>query len=45
MGTYAPTRIAPQSVIDEIHKTILQPTIDGMKKEGMYLLNHLVCLS
>lgn len=34
MGTYAPTRIAPQSVIDEIHKTILQPTIDGMKKEG-----------
>lgn len=34
MGTYAPTRIAPQSVIDEIHKTILQPTIDGMRKEG-----------
>ena len=40
MGTYAPTRIAPQSVIDEIHKTILQPTIDGMKKEGVHLLNH-----
>ncbi|KAF2490424.1 phosphoribosylamine-glycine ligase [Lophium mytilinum] len=35
MGTYAPTRIAPQSVIDEVHKTILQPTIDGMRQEGI----------
>jgi phosphoribosylamine--glycine ligase/phosphoribosylformylglycinamidine cyclo-ligase len=34
MGTYAPTRIAPKSVIDEVHATILQPTIDGMKQEG-----------
>ncbi|PWW74357.1 phosphoribosylamine--glycine ligase [Tuber magnatum] len=34
MGCYAPTRIAPQAVIDEIHKTILQPTVDGMRREG-----------
>ncbi|KAJ4302774.1 Bifunctional purine biosynthetic protein ADE1 [Kalmusia sp. IMI 367209] len=34
MGTYAPTRIAPPDVIDAIHKDILQPTVDGMKKEG-----------
>ncbi|KAF2142943.1 uncharacterized protein K452DRAFT_297460 [Aplosporella prunicola CBS 121167] len=34
MGTYSPTRIAPKEVVDEIHKTILQPTIDGMRKEG-----------
>ncbi|CUS10818.1 unnamed protein product [Tuber aestivum] len=34
MGCYAPTRIAPQAVIDEIHRTILQPTVDGMRREG-----------
>ncbi|KAF2750402.1 phosphoribosylamine-glycine ligase [Sporormia fimetaria CBS 119925] len=34
MGTYAPTKIAPQDVVDRIHKEILQPTIDGMKQEG-----------
>ncbi|PVI07679.1 phosphoribosylamine--glycine ligase [Periconia macrospinosa] len=34
MGTYAPTRIAPPSVIESIHKDILQPTIDGMKSDG-----------
>ncbi|RPB03714.1 phosphoribosylamine--glycine ligase [Choiromyces venosus 120613-1] len=34
MGCYAPTRIAPKSVIDEVHKTILQPTVDGMRREG-----------
>ncbi|EON66516.1 phosphoribosylamine-glycine ligase [Coniosporium apollinis CBS 100218] len=34
MGTYAPTRIAPKEVIDQIHETILQPTIDGMREEG-----------
>lgn len=33
MGCYAPTKIAPQSVIDEVKKNILQPTIDGMRKE------------
>ena len=35
MGTYAPTRIAPSDTIDRIHKDILQPTIDGMRTEGM----------
>ena len=34
MGTYAPTRIAPQDVIDAVHRDILQPTIDGMAAEG-----------
>lgn len=34
MGTYSPTRIAPPDVIEAVHKDILQPTIDGMKKEG-----------
>ncbi|KAF3935503.1 hypothetical protein ABW19_dt0200642 [Dactylella cylindrospora] len=35
MGCYAPTKIAPQPVVDDIKKNILQPTIDGMRKEGM----------
>ncbi|KAL5403860.1 Bifunctional purine biosynthetic protein ade1 [Paraphaeosphaeria minitans] len=34
MGTYAPTRIAPPEVIAAVHKDILQPTVDGMKKGG-----------
>ncbi|KAF1915573.1 phosphoribosylglycinamide synthetase [Ampelomyces quisqualis] len=34
MGTYAPTRIAPQAVLDQIDRDILQPTIDGMRSEG-----------
>lgn len=34
MGTYAPTRIAPQAVLDLIDREILQPTIDGMRAEG-----------
>lgn len=35
MGTYAPTRIAPPEIIDQVHKHILQPTIDGMRSESM----------
>ncbi|KAF1851102.1 phosphoribosylamine-glycine ligase [Cucurbitaria berberidis CBS 394.84] len=35
MGTYAPTRIAPQDVLDHVDREILQPTIDGMRSEGM----------
>jgi phosphoribosylamine--glycine ligase len=35
MGTYAPTRIAPRDVLDKIDKEILQPTVDGMRSEGM----------
>jgi phosphoribosylamine--glycine ligase len=34
MGTYAPTRIAPPELLEQVHRDILQPTVDGMKKEG-----------
>lgn len=34
MGTYAPTRIAPQHVLNHVDREILQPTIDGMRAEG-----------
>ncbi|KAK2748095.1 hypothetical protein FQN57_001218 [Myotisia sp. PD_48] len=34
MGCYAPTRIASKTVIEEIDRTIIKPTIDGMRKEG-----------
>lgn len=34
MGTYAPTPFASRSVLDEIEKTVLQPTIASMKAEG-----------
>jgi phosphoribosylamine--glycine ligase/phosphoribosylformylglycinamidine cyclo-ligase len=33
MGCYAPTKIATKSLIDKIERTILQPTIDGMRKD------------
>lgn len=33
MGCYAPTKIATKPLIDEIERTILQPTIDGMRKD------------
>ncbi|WEW61979.1 Bifunctional purine biosynthetic protein ADE1 [Emydomyces testavorans] len=35
MGCYAPTRIASKEVIAEIERTIVKPTIDGMRKEGV----------
>ncbi len=34
MGTYAPTPIATKPLLDEIERTVLQPSIDGMSKEG-----------
>lgn len=34
MGCYAPAPLATPHLIDEIHRTILQPTVDGMRKEG-----------
>jgi phosphoribosylamine--glycine ligase len=34
MGTYAPTPLAPKEVLAEIERTVLQPTVDGMKQEG-----------
>ena len=33
MGCYAPANIATKELIAEIEQTILQPTIDGMRKE------------
>ncbi|CAG7947835.1 unnamed protein product [Penicillium olsonii] len=34
MGCYAPTRIAPKEVVEEIDRTIIQPSVDGMRKDG-----------
>ena len=33
MGAYAPTKVATPKLIEEVHREILQPTIDGMRKE------------
>jgi len=33
MGCYAPTNIATKALIEEVERTILQPTIDGMRKD------------
>lgn len=35
MGCYAPTPIASENLVEEVHRTILQPTIDGLRKERM----------
>lgn len=35
MGCYGPAPIATPQLIEEIHRTILQPTIDGMRQERM----------
>jgi len=35
MGAYSPASIADKKMLDQINKTILQPTINGMRKEGM----------
>ncbi|KAI9884752.1 MAG: hypothetical protein M1823_003462 [Watsoniomyces obsoletus] len=34
MGCYAPTKVASRSLLDQIEKEIIKPTIDGMRKEG-----------
>ncbi|KAL0089645.1 phosphoribosylglycinamide synthetase [Phycomyces blakesleeanus] len=34
MGCYAPTPIGTKSLIDQIKRTILQPTVDGMRRDG-----------
>ncbi len=34
MGTYSPTPIVTQAMEDEIMQTIIQPTLDGLAKEG-----------
>lgn len=35
MGCYAPTPIASEKLMEEVHQTILQPTVDGLRKERM----------
>lgn len=35
MGCYAPTNIATKQLIEQVERTILQPTIDGMRKDRM----------
>ncbi|EEH50218.1 phosphoribosylamine-glycine ligase [Paracoccidioides brasiliensis Pb18] len=34
MGCYAPTRIASKDVLEEIDRTIVLPSINGMRREG-----------
>lgn len=34
MGCYAPTNIATKELLEEVERTILQPTIDGMRNEA-----------
>lgn len=34
MGAYAPVPFMTQEVLQTIHETILQPTVDGMREEG-----------
>jgi phosphoribosylamine--glycine ligase/phosphoribosylformylglycinamidine cyclo-ligase len=36
MGCYAPTRIASPKVMQEIDRAIVQPSIDGMRREGQH---------
>ena len=33
MGCYAPTKIATAALVAEINRTVLKPTVDGMRKE------------
>lgn len=40
MGCYAPTRIAPKEVMDEIDRTIVQPSIDGMRRDGTFYFHY-----
>ena len=35
MGAYAPAPVATPEILEQIMKECLQPTIDGMRKEGM----------
>lgn len=35
MGTYAPTPLVSAAQLAEIERTVLKPTIDGLRKEGM----------
>lgn len=41
MGCYAPSPVATSELIAEVHRTILQPTIDGMRMENMLFVGML----
>lgn len=34
MGCYAPTPVATPELLEEIRRTVLQPTVDGMRRDG-----------
>jgi phosphoribosylamine--glycine ligase len=34
MGAYAPVPICPPDMVDELMRTIIQPTVDGLRAEG-----------
>jgi phosphoribosylamine--glycine ligase/phosphoribosylformylglycinamidine cyclo-ligase len=34
MGAYAPAPVCPPAMVEELTRTILQPTIDGLREEG-----------
>ncbi|KAI9934118.1 hypothetical protein MW887_005191 [Aspergillus wentii] len=38
MGCYAPTPISSKEVLEEIDRTIVQPSIDGMRRDGFPLV-------
>lgn len=35
VGCYGPAPIATAQLVEEIHRTVLQPTIDGVRRERM----------
>jgi phosphoribosylamine--glycine ligase/phosphoribosylformylglycinamidine cyclo-ligase len=45
MGLYAPARIVTPIVMEEIKKSIIRPTFDGLRSEGSYRIHSLALLS
>lgn len=37
MGAYAPAPVATPTIMDQIMRETLKPTIDGMRREGLFL--------
>jgi phosphoribosylamine--glycine ligase / phosphoribosylformylglycinamidine cyclo-ligase len=35
MGAYAPAQICPPELVEQVTRTILQPTVDGLRTEGI----------
>lgn len=44
MGAYAPAPVATEAIMEQIMKETLQPTINGMRREGMCALACIRCL-